>query len=50
MSHFADVLEVGADAALAASVFHYDEIPIPDLKDYLAQRGLPVRRVKKGRK
>ena len=50
MSHFADVLEVGADAALAASVFHYDEIPIPDRQDSLAQRGLPVRRVKKGRK
>ncbi|MGI6108669.1 MAG: imidazole glycerol phosphate synthase subunit HisF [Eubacteriaceae bacterium] len=48
MSHFADVLEAGADAALAASVFHYGEIPIPDLKNYLAGRGIPVRRVPGG--
>lgn len=41
--HFAEVLEAGADAALAASVFHYKEIPIPELKKYLAGRGLPIR-------
>lgn len=41
---FAEVLKVGADAALAASVFHYGEIPIPELKDYLASEGLPMRR------
>lgn len=45
MEHFRDVLNVGADAALAASVFHYGEIPIPDLKDYLSREGLPIRRV-----
>ena len=32
-----------ADAALAASVFHYGEIRIPDLKRTLAERGIPVR-------
>ena len=40
---FAEVLKVGADAALAASVFHYKEIPIPTLKDYLADEGIPIR-------
>lgn len=45
MSHFADVLsdEVGADAALAASLFHFKEMEIKDLKNYLSQRGIPVR-------
>ena len=43
--HFADAFTVGnADAALAASVFHYDTIPIPVLKAYLAQQGINVRR------
>lgn len=42
--HFADAfLEGKADAALAASVFHFNEIPIPDLKQYLSQKGIPVR-------
>lgn len=45
MSDFRDVLNVGADAALAASVFHYKEILIPDLKRYLADEGLPMRLV-----
>lgn len=31
------------DAGLAASIFHYDEIPIPVLKSYLATRGIPMR-------
>ncbi|MDD4692118.1 imidazole glycerol phosphate synthase subunit HisF [Eubacterium aggregans] len=44
---FADVLKVGADAALAASVFHYKEIPIPDLKDYLETQGLAMRPVQR---
>ena len=35
----------GADAALAASIFHYDEFPIPVAKRYLAERGVPVRLV-----
>jgi cyclase len=40
----ADVLTIGkADAALAASIFHYGEIPIPVLKQALHTRGIPVR-------
>ncbi len=46
MQDFADVLtEGGADAALAASLFHFGEIEMKDLKDYLAERGIPVRRI-----
>ena len=42
--HFYDVLTQGkADAALAASLFHYKELEIADLKKYLAQRGVSVR-------
>ena len=41
---FAEVFVRGkADAALAASVFHFGEIAIPDLKDFLNMRGVPVR-------
>lgn len=44
MAHFADVFAIGnADAALAASVFHYGEIAIPGLKAFLAMRGIEVR-------
>lgn len=44
MAHFADAfLEGKADAALAASVFHFKEIPIPELKKYLAARNIPMR-------
>lgn len=43
-AHFAEVLKAGADAALAASVFHYKEIPIPELKAYLADEGIAVRK------
>ena len=40
----AEVLTVGqADAALAASIFHYGEIPIPTLKKALQERGIPIR-------
>jgi cyclase len=43
--HFYDALTEGkADAALAASLFHYKELEIMDLKNYLASRGVPVRR------
>ncbi|MGL4606945.1 MAG: imidazole glycerol phosphate synthase subunit HisF [Eubacteriaceae bacterium] len=42
---FLDVLKIGADAALAASVFHYKEIVIKDLKDYLYSQNIPMRRV-----
>ena len=42
--HFADVFVHGkADAALAASVFHYGELSIPNLKRFLEMRGIPVR-------
>jgi cyclase len=42
--HFAQALTVGkADAALAASLFHYNEIRIGDLKRYLHEQGVPVR-------
>lgn len=42
--HFKDVFSVGkADAALAASVFHFGEIPIPKLKAYLHSQGINVR-------
>ena len=43
-AHFSEVLKAGADAALAASVFHYKEIPIPELKTYLAGEGIAVRK------
>ena len=44
MSHFYDALtEGGAEAALAASLFHYKEMEIADLKAYLADRGVSVR-------
>ena len=43
-AHIVDVLTQGkADAALAASIFHYGEIPIPDLKRELAAVGIPIR-------
>lgn len=43
-AHFFDALTVGrADAALAASLFHYKELEIRDLKQYLADRGISVR-------
>ena len=43
--HFYDALTEGrADAALAASLFHYNELEISDLKRYLADRGVSVRR------
>jgi imidazole glycerol-phosphate synthase len=45
MEHFLEVLTDGqADAALAASLFHYGEIPIGALKEFLAARGVPMRR------
>jgi cyclase len=44
MEHFYEALTVGkADAALAATLFHYNEIRIGDLKDYLLERHVPVR-------
>ena len=44
MQHFADVFQLAnADAALAASVFHFKEIEIPDLKKYLIDKNIVVR-------
>ncbi|MBQ5402865.1 MAG: imidazole glycerol phosphate synthase subunit HisF [Bacteroidales bacterium] len=44
MSHFKDVFQKGkADAALAASIFHFGKIAIPDLKQYLIKEGINVR-------
>ena len=44
MEHFRDAFTIGkADAALAASVFHFGEIKIPDLKSYLCANGISVR-------
>ena len=49
LSHFAEALtEGGADAALAASLFHYKELEIREVKEYLAARGIPVRLPRKG--
>ncbi len=42
--HFRDAFTIGhADAALAASVFHFGEIPIPELKTYLIEQGITAR-------
>lgn len=42
--HFTDAFTRGkADAALAASIFHFNEIPIPELKDYLRQKNISIR-------
>ena len=44
LEHFYEgFVEGKADACLAASIFHYGEIPIPEVKRYLKERGIPVR-------
>ena len=44
LDHFAEAFnEAGADAALAASLFHYGELSIDEVKDYLRGRDIPVR-------
>lgn len=46
LEHFRDAFQIGkADAVLAASLFHYHEIDLGDLKRYLAGEGIPVRPV-----
>ena len=46
MQDFVDVFKIGhADAGLAASVFHFNEIPMKELKQYLFEQGIDVRRV-----
>lgn len=45
LEHFYDAIEKGhADAVLAATLFHYNQISISSLKNYLAERGVPIRR------
>ena len=45
LAHFSDVFnKAHADAALAASIFHFKEIAIPDLKTYLQAQGIPIRK------
>lgn len=43
MEDFKRVFDVGVDAALAASVFHFGQIPIPELKKYLKEQGIAMR-------
>ena len=44
LEHLYDALDAGqADAVLAASIFHFGEYSIGEAKDYLSQRGVPVR-------
>lgn len=44
MEHFSEVFTRGkADAALAASIFHFNEIPVPVLKDYLRKQNISIR-------
>jgi cyclase len=43
LEHFDEVFKTGADAALAASIFHFKEIEISDLKKYLTEKGVFVR-------
>lgn len=44
LAHFAEVFEkTNCDAALAASLFHFGELTVPQVKDYLREQGIPVR-------
>ncbi len=44
MDHFVEVFTKGrADAGLAASIFHFNEITVPQLKKYLAEKNIPIR-------
>jgi cyclase len=44
LEHFYDIFtKTSADAALAASIFHYGEIPIPEVKKFLKQKSIEVR-------
>ena len=48
LEHMADVLQnAGADAVLAASVFHFGEYTVGDVKKFLSARGVPVREAKR---
>jgi cyclase len=41
--HFYDAIEAGAEAVLAASLFHYKELEIREVKEYLRSKGVSVR-------
>jgi cyclase len=43
LAHLAAGLEAGADAVLCASILHYGRHTVPEIKDYLAGVGVPVR-------
>ncbi len=43
LEHMADALQAGADAALAASIFHYGQYTVAEAKAHLAAAGIPVR-------
>lgn len=43
-AHFPPAVEAGADAVLAASIFHFGEVSIPEVKQALADAGCEVRR------
>lgn len=46
LAHFSEVFEkTGADAALAASLFHFKELTVGQVKEHLEQKGIPVRRM-----
>lgn len=49
VEHFPPAVAAGADAVLAASVFHFGTLRIGDVKDALAAAGLPVRQARQGR-
>jgi len=45
LQHLVDGIKEGkADAVLAASIFHFDEYSIPEAKEYMASKGIPVRK------
>jgi cyclase len=48
-SHFAEAFEAGASATLAASLFHFQELEVPDLKRHLVAAGIPMRQPTSGR-
>ena len=49
LSHFAQVFEkTGCDAALAASLFHFGELTVPQVKEYLREQNIPVRERREG--
>jgi cyclase len=45
LSHLSDAVGAGADAVLCASIFHYGDHTVAEVKEHLAEAGVPVRRV-----